>query len=321
MQYCRFALNERPMCVWDMDIKKLNSDFIKAINSDYYEFIAESNLKIIDDKEADKKDKVYASVNLRIHYSLALETLFALIGALLQATDCIPGWLLKYRISELKSLVKKINKNLPIKTRFSKIEKMSWESVARVILNYYPNTDNKLKEETIKNYSTLFHNFANDLLNERFQNEYNSIKHAFRIGVGGFSVELVLSTKDEKVLEGAKNIQLTQSDYGATFNYEEKLKKSPTNIRLKNLSRNWNPENFYHALRMIGVSIFNIRMYLAASHKIDIKDLHYKLVKPENFKAPWKEIIGLGDWGFDSGFNYDSVRLLTDKQIMSVYDS
>jgi len=56
--------------------------------------------------EGDQKQ--YAAATLRIAYSQGLETLFALLCAVVQAPDCVIGWFLKYRNSELFELVRKI---------------------------------------------------------------------------------------------------------------------------------------------------------------------------------------------------------------------
>lgn len=321
MQYSRFAIDERPVCVWDMDIKKLNSDFIKNINTDYYEFVSDSNEQIIDNEKSEDKDRIYASLNLRIHYSLALETLFSLIGAFLQAPDCILGWLLKYRNHELESLVKKINEKKQIKTKLP-IENISWDSVAKLILNYFPNEDKNRQESTSKKFSTLLRNFANDFIDEKFKDENNSIKHGFRISrTGGASLQVRESTKEGKPKEGAEWITLMKSDYGSSFYIDEKIQDKPNNIRIKNYMRNWNPENFCNALYMISICIFNIRACLCAINKIDIKEKHYKSVESSLFRSPWSKYKGLGEGGINLELNFDAVKVLTDEQIMSVYDS
>lgn len=320
MQYSKFTINNRPVCVWDSDIKKLNSDFIKSIKPDYYVFIAESNFGIIEDKEADKKDRIYASMNLRIHYSMALETLFALICATLQAPDCISGWMLKYTNNELFTLVRKINHKEKIKTKFSKLSDISWDSIGKLMIYNAIIDDIKAKEKLEQNFSLVLRRFADDFLDKKFNDEFNSIKHGFRIRAGGFTLKLRPSSKNGVPIEGKDWMTITQSEYGSTYNYEERIAENKLNIRVRQHSRNWNPENIYSALHMISICIHNIRTHLCVNWGIDRENQKYKTVSEEAFKSPWKNLIGLGDGGFDMGFDYQNVKLFSKEEILSVYN-
>lgn len=319
MDYSRFVIFNRAVCVWDMNMRQLNTDYIKSIDFEYFRFIAEQNLQLINNPESDKKEKLYASINLRNSYSMGLETMFALIGALLQAPDCVVGWMMKYKISELHSLVKTIHSYLPIKTKFSKVKLQGWESIMRIIFGYFPKNVEQNIDEIISNYAQTIASFASEYSSQKFNNEYNSIKHGFRIRAGGFKLALKLASKDGKEIENSKWISLLDSEFGTSFYFEEKLKDSSNNIRIKNLSINWQPENFYNALYLISYIIENIKTFLCLVHKIDGVSKQYRYIDNEHYSSAWQNMQGTGDGSLDLGFDYNAVKILSAEEIKSVY--
>jgi len=59
----------------------------------------------------DGEYKIDAAIALRMAYSQGLETLFAFLGAAVQAPDCVVGYLLRYENRDLNSLIDKIRHN------------------------------------------------------------------------------------------------------------------------------------------------------------------------------------------------------------------
>ena len=294
-----FATDKSANCVWNENLKALNENFIQNIDYEYYRFIAESNLSIIEREESTERHRIYASLNLRNYYSIGLEAMFSLIFATLQAPKCIPAWLLKYRNKDLYSLVGKINKRQTIYTEFGDIKnKISWESIVNLIFSFL--NDEKLKKEIVENYREAIYNFAIDFLNEKFQSENNSIKHGFRIRGGGFRLGLKSVTKEGKEIEGKDWYTIMDSNYGSSFYLSEKI--NTENFRIKTLSKNWHPENFYHALYLISYVILNIRVFLCTFLKINLSDNKYMNLKSETFDLPWAQMKGLGEIG---GIEYD----------------
>src|SRR5688500_3154997 len=100
----RFAVNETPYCFWSLDPVTQDLEFLNNIDPLYFEHIA--NL-LGEALEGDQKQ--YAAAAIRIAYSQGLETLFAFLCALVQAPDCVIGWVLKYQNRDLFAVVKKIN--------------------------------------------------------------------------------------------------------------------------------------------------------------------------------------------------------------------
>jgi hypothetical protein len=111
IHYSRFAVHETPYCLWDWNIRKLNLDFLETINPGYFEHVANIHGQALESDE-----KQYAATALRVAYSHGLESLFTLLCAMVQAPDCVAGWLLKYRNKELFDVVRKIDQGSPVYT-------------------------------------------------------------------------------------------------------------------------------------------------------------------------------------------------------------
>jgi hypothetical protein len=104
LQYSCFAIDETPYCVWDWDVAGQNLRFLESLDPGYFEHLAKIHGELLEGEE-----KQYAATALRAAYSHGLETLFALLGATVQAPDCAVGWLLKYQNRELNEVVRKIH--------------------------------------------------------------------------------------------------------------------------------------------------------------------------------------------------------------------
>ena len=94
-QYGFFLVGERPFCLWDQDINKLNSNFLNGIDPEYFEYLADTNFEKLGDETEDIHQ--HAALAIRAAFSQGLETLFALIFASVQAPHCVPAWMNIYK--------------------------------------------------------------------------------------------------------------------------------------------------------------------------------------------------------------------------------
>jgi hypothetical protein len=92
LQYCFFVVDERPLCLWDNNIKQRNLRFLNSIDPSYFEYLYQLYANVINSaKEATDKDAQHPALAMRTAYSQALETLFALLFSAIQAHWCIPA--------------------------------------------------------------------------------------------------------------------------------------------------------------------------------------------------------------------------------------
>jgi len=183
MQYSKFVVDETPWCAWEWDLEKQNLNFIEGVDPHYFSYLARSYVYSPDEEQEHR-----AALALRAAYSHGLETLFAFLFAAIQAPDCVIGWVHKYEIPNLKSLLEKVNHSQQINAKVE-IASVSWKNIANTLLLF--SLDDKDKETRLKQkFAELWQKFADDFLEPSFRPEYNSIKHGFRTKSGGIRVAI-----------------------------------------------------------------------------------------------------------------------------------
>ena len=289
MEYSKFAVSDVPYCVWDPELRRTNLEFIEGIDPAYYEYIAGINKEALQDDDGAQ----YAAMAIRIAYFHGLETLFALLCACAQAPDCMIGWLQKYSLGQLRDLVKEIiNRRGQIFCKRN-IQSFTLEDLSKLI-NQFNLEDQDEMRQLQESFTTLWHRFAKDFLDDKLIAEYNNIKHGFRVRPGGFS--LAFGPEDEFGVPppAEKMTSLGGSDFGSSFFVSEGIgkeidKRNPTHFRVKRHSLNWDPECLLHGLNLISLSLNNILAFLKVANGTDAESV--KLLYPQDesyFEAPWQ---------------------------------
>ena len=289
LQYRFFVVGERPFCLWDFDIKPHVVMFLDSIDPSYFEYVADANLKWIQEAaEDDPNARGHAAIALRAAYGQALETLFALIAAFLQAPRCLPAWLALYKTQEVFDIVRAIDQSASLRSQFQ-LEKPSWRSVAELILSWLVLED-KEKEKAVKQgLADLWRRFASDFLDQGSSNEYNSIKHGFRIRPGGFHLSIGTEDKPGQPAPPERMHLLGKSDFGSSFLVPTALGEWPHHVQLVRHSRNWAPEDFAWGLHLISLSLTNVISAAKVINEVPATDV--KLHWPSELSVlsePWK---------------------------------
>ncbi len=301
-----FCVDESPFCVYEHDIAEINKSYINGITPEYLYFICRQNEKILNDKSETKESKKFASINLRITYAQSLETLFSLLFATLQAPAFIPGWMLRYKGLHIENLIKKVNKEISIKTKYYKIYNISWKSIVELICHGISFDDPVSKNRLIDDFTKLLSSLVMEYLDKNLQLEYNSIKHGNRANFGGGVFKLKESKKNESEWK-----ELLKSDYGSSFYSFKNIKESNNHFTISYNKVFWNPEDLFFGINLIGILIHNIVLFLKSFNKMDIKNLQFKaLTYSEHYTLPWKNRIGTGNFKLDSDINIETVKYL-----------
>ena len=190
LQHYLFVVDERPVCVWDKSIYNRNEKFLKSIDPSYFEYLCRVHSQAIDtDREETNSEEQHAALALRTTYSQALETLFALIFASIQAPGCIPAWINAYKNHELKNLVRKVQEEeLVISTLDA--EKPSWSDIYDSIFPLSNMSDSEHSTSIKNGFTKAWRYFCYDFLSDSSAREYNSIKHGLRVSSGGFKMQI-----------------------------------------------------------------------------------------------------------------------------------
>src|SRR6185503_532291 len=217
LPFVRFAIDTRPCCLWDQEIRRVDSDFIDSIDPRFFEQIANIHGQLLEGDE-----RQYAATALRITYSHALESLFAILSATIQAPDCISGWLLRYQPRELRSFVQKVIDRESVYSKL-RITPVSWRALADAVHSLFSTGDRDKDIRIRASFGHLWERFAMDLLDENLRNEYNSMKHGLRVSMGGFYFAVGAEETRGVPAPPDRMMVMAQSEFGSSFLVPEQL--------------------------------------------------------------------------------------------------
>jgi hypothetical protein len=303
------VVNREPYCVWEVGLKQRNIEFINSIDTEYFDYVLRTH-----DERLDSKDDKRAAIALRIAYHHGLETLFLLIGALVQAPECTFAWISKCSVGELRDLVGRINQADESIFTALKMPNVTWESIAEIVFRYYlPGSEQNKK--TVELFAKLWRSLSSEYLDENNISEYNSLKHGFRVRSGGFGLSAGVEHKDGVSAPENEMQTLCNGKHGSSFTLLEKIGNG-RNLRVKRVSLNWRIERVTLLLQLISMSIQNIVSILkiASGAKKDAA----KFVRPvedEDFKKPWSYTDGVLRFCESSNFDEASIPPATKKEL------
>lgn len=264
LHYCFFVVDERPLCLWDDNIKQRNLRFLNSIDPSYFKYLYQLYANAINRaKESTDKDAQHPALAMRTAYSQALETLFALLFSAIQAHWCIPAWINAYTNSELRNLVEKVQTKQPVISVLD-AESPAWSDIFDFI---FPNLgiEDKQHEAAIReNFARTWSRFAVDFLDKAFVREFNSIKHGLRVRSGGFKFRVGIPDEPGVPPPPEKMIELTSSDFGSGYFNSEKIGTLSHHVRLRGELRNWELDSIAWGLQMAAISIKNVQSSLCA---------------------------------------------------------
>jgi len=256
MENIIFQVNEEPYCIWEHDIKQRNLEFLNGIDAEYFDYMLHALLATDDEKRA--------SVGLRVIHHHAVETFFSLIGALIQAPNCVYAWVAKCSTPELRKVVEKIGmENIGMQKEALphqlNVEHVSWQVISELVFSHYlPGTEkNKI---TAGLFATLWQRLAYNFLNESHIDEYNSLKHGFRIKSGGFAIAVGIEHEPGVACPPEEMKMIGGSEFGASFIMVEPVGGNKKNrcLKSKRTSLNWAIEETSLLLQLTAMSISNV---------------------------------------------------------------
>jgi hypothetical protein len=310
MEATIFVVNEEPYCLWERDVAARNLEFLNGLDPDYYEY----SLKI----HVDADDEKRASVAIRVSLHHAIETLFSLLGAFIQAPDCAYAWIAKCSNSDLRSLAERITSADPALYTKLNLPRITWNTVAECVFTaYQPGTDRQ--RITIQRFSRLWETLSRELTDRTLIDEYNSLKHGFRIRSGGFSLAVGLEHERGVPPPPSEMRLMGKCDFGATFFKIETLwpEKKSRSVRSRRVSANWSIERTILLHQLTQMSIVNLVSALKFVNGVPAPECRY--VRPESdeaFDEPWKHSAGIVTMSFDDVIDESNARVVTKEELL-----
>lgn len=315
MQNSIFQVNDEPFCLWESDISERNREFLEGIDVEYFDYLLKIHGEATDEKKA--------SVALRTSLHHAMETMFSLIGAYVQAPDCAYAWISKCSNRDLRYFIATVDIGKSDLFTKLKIDNVSWDSVAESIFRgYKPNTDKN--KETSELFATLWRRMAIEFTDSDHIDEYNSIKHGLRIRPGGFGLRIG-AEKQYGVPPPENEMKLVgQSEFGAVFFRIETLgsPKNNRNLRSRRRSLNWSMERTVLLLQHASMSIENIVSALKIANGIEASTCKFiRPIESEEFEKPWRYSPAVTSFNMDPLIPEDQITPLSKEDLLSEIES
>ncbi len=262
VHYQIFKVDSEPHCVWDVKLREKNLEAINSIDPDYFLFLTDLYYSHL---QTSNKDK--AAMAIRTTYYHAAETLFSLIAATMQAPYCIYAWMLRYWPRHVRSVIEKFfaNEFQPCLHQDFSGKVNTWQEFVSMV-NFGGVLLDKDKGNITEHFARFWHQIGSDFLDDRYRNEYNSLKHGHRAMSGGFFVAFSNDADEQSK-------KLLGSEFGSSFLTTRDMGEN--NFYTRKFSLNWNPQGCAYALKLIAFSIHNIKSFLLfvnkAADKIEVK--------------------------------------------------
>lgn len=266
---------EDPMIFWDDYHDQTQVHFLESIDPSYFEYLCN-----VLQSDLNGPNATQAAVGLRATYSHALESFFAILGAAIQARHCPAGWLLKYKVSDLRSLIERISKHESFYNNLE-IGTGGWREVAES-LSPWREQDEQLEETTAAS-ARLWSILAKDYLDPSLHDEHNSLKHGLRVQSGSWSFAIGLEDVPGVPAPPEKMRTVAQSAYGSTFLRPVKVKPNQWSFEQQRV--NWNPSVFAYRIPLIVHSINNVISFLKIKHGFPLVGIQIALLTNEEVEA------------------------------------
>jgi len=306
-----FVVNNEPYCLWGLDLPERSREFLNGVDPGYFEFIHRLYVDASDEKRA--------SVALRLALHHALETFYSFMGAYIQAPECAYAWIGKCSTQDLRGLLEKINSGAKDIFTELKLERVTWNAVATLIFSsYVPGTDRQT--ETIKRFSSLWSRMSRDFLDQTSIDEYNSLKHGFRVNSGGFTFAAGTEKQYGVAADDKDMTVLGHSDLGAKFFKISQLwpEKKSRSVRSVRTNVNWSIENISMSLQLIGMSINNVVSALKIANGFSAAECKFERpVEDSDFNKCWGKSVGMNSVTFDHVIDATNARPFSKDELVA----
>lgn len=291
-----FAVGDNAYCCWEHDLPERNERFLSAVDSEYFHYLAQRHLD-----QLDGDDRQRAAVALRAGYHHGLETLFSLLGALVQAPDAVPAWIPKCSTPTLRKVVVALRDGSPILTQCGP-QRLTLGELATLVHRYcWPGESPP--GETGARFGSLWGRFARDFLDDHHIAEYNSLKHGFRVAAGGFVLRMGEQT-EYGVRAPEENMRaIGSSPFGTSFFEPEQVVSNAAakhHFRIRHAALNWRAEAMGQRLQLLAWSINNVVGYLRCLNGTPPETVSFN--RPEDraaYEEAWQWHVGVHTSNFD----------------------
>ena len=312
LQGAVFAVDDEPYCLWDTQLSELNSEFLANLDPEYFDYCLRTCLEGHDDRRAS------LALKQALHHSI--ETLFSLLGAYLQAPRHAYAWIAKCSTPQLISFVRRISAGDKTVLTTVVLPSVSWKAVAHCVMHdYCPGTDRNAR--TVELYGDLWSRLAHELCDTEQRDEYNAIKHGFRVANGGFGLAIGIEHAYGVPPPSEEVQQLAHSTFGASFLKVEKIgnDKGGRNLKAHRVVVNWSLEQIAPLSQLVYMSIKNVVSALRLVNGVTSTPCEGR--RPEiddDFLRPWATEAVVKSMKIENVFNDTAVPQMSREDLLQM---
>ena len=307
-----FAVDDEPYCLWDPQLKELNSEFLANLDPEYFDYCLRTCLEGHDDKRAS------LALKQALHHSI--ETLFSLLGAYLQAPRHAYAWIAKCSTSQLISFVRRISSGDKTVLTTVVLPSVSWKAVADCVMHdYRPGTDRN--SETVELYGDWWSRLAQQLCDLEQRDEYNAIKHGFRVANGGFGLAIGIEHVHGVPPPSEEVQQLAHSTFGTSFLKIEKIgiDKAGRNLKAHRVVVNWSLEQITSLSQLVYMSINNVVSALRSVNQVTSMPRNFlRPESDEDFLKPWTSEAAVKSMKIENVFTDIAVPQISREDLLKM---
>jgi len=314
MNHFTLLVNDEPYRLWDQDPGERTKEFLDSIDPAFFSYLADAHAENLDSEEHKRR----VATASRMAYLHGIETFMTLVGAAVQAPHAPYAWVTLAQTKLLRGVIERIsNGDHSLHTEFVNWDH-TWEGLAKGVLAYSGQENGWPK--TVESFGRAWRILAGEFLDEHNQDEYNSLKHGFRIRSAGVKIAMgkqpgpgVAAPREEMQFIGG-------SDTGSTFYVIERAGPdvdTNRNRRTRRRTVNWTPETAIRGLQVIDVSIRNIVTFLRIVHGAKPNTVQFhRLEGVEDLAALLRDSVGVRTSSFDVNLDESLIPVVTKKQLL-----
>jgi hypothetical protein len=241
-----------------------------------------------------------------------------LVGALLQAPHSPQAFVAQCKTDPLRQLTRKITQGEPIELIAPRLEKLSWKAVASLV-HARSSADTRQVAMLTEGFGAFWQRLAEECADSMHIDEYNGLKHGFRVGHGGIRLDLGPALTDKDAIPA--DVQWTSlggSDTGSSFYRVHSAGGDAKSNRSRMCSRvfvNWSLHTMIVALRLISCSINNVLSALRLVNGATSGTQTFKYPTDLSaFEMAWAESPSLRNFSFNA--QLDAAHSRTKEQLL-----
>ncbi len=294
-----FFVDDEPYCLWEAGLAEQSRRFLASFDTEYFGYVLDTHLKAGDEQRA--------AMSLRVAYHHSIETLFSFLGAMAQAPNAPHAWLAKCSNAQLRNIVRRISKNDKTLRIGLSLKAVSWTEIARASLHWYKPGAQR-QTDSIDLFGIFWGKLASEYLDTNRVDEYNSLKHGFRVSSGGFGLRF--GTEHEYGVPPPDHEMHTieKSEFGTSYRriLTASDRKGDRSLVTQQVSINWKIEKIAPLIQLTSMSIGNVIGALRILNGDPAKDI--KFTRPEqdeSFNAPWNQAPSANNMTMRIGIDRD----------------